>query len=179
MGDSRHYSKVSWREPAIESALRALWAKGLTGTEIGLRFGVSRGAVLAQARRLNLPRRDHLSGRPRRHAQHGEPPGPSAPRPLDGRSSRIHKPKPDAALRQAIAKAPPPITTTVQGHAIDRRFQPGFAGQKARVSVLQLERHHCRFPIDMPDGATWYCGDTRHQNSSYCSAHRARCENHG
>lgn len=179
MGDNRHYSKPNWRDPAIEAKLRKLWAEGLTGRQIGQRFDVSRCAVLAQARRLKLPGRAFLGGRPRKD---GSSPlqrsTPSQPRPIGAKAVKATKPKPDAALRKAIAKAPPPITTGGPGSAIDRRFQPGFAGQKARVSLVELQAQHCRFPIDMPDGATWYCGDTRHQSSSYCSAHRARCENH-
>lgn len=49
---------------------------------------------------------------------------------------------------------------------------PGHADDVARVaSVLDLEEHHCRFPV-RKDG---FCGDRKVSGLPYCEAHVRRC----
>jgi GcrA cell cycle regulator len=59
-------------------------------------------------------------------------------------------------------------------------FRPGYLGQQGRVALVDLKPSHCRFPIDMPADESGkvevrYCGETKEDGSSYCSAHAARC----
>lgn len=54
-------------------------------------------------------------------------------------------------------------------------FADGYHGQKGRVALADLEIHHCRFPVDMPDGAVQYCGLEKEERGSYCPAHAVRC----
>lgn len=46
-----------------------------------------------------------------------------------------------------------------------------------RVTFLQLEPHHCRWPIgDLPD--MMFCGAAREGKSSYCAAHEHKAHNY-
>ena len=54
-------------------------------------------------------------------------------------------------------------------------FADGYNGQKGRVALVDLKTQHCRFPVDMPDGAVKYCGLGKEENGSYCPAHALRC----
>jgi hypothetical protein len=58
-----------------------------------------------------------------------------------------------------------------------KSFVHGFQGQQGRVKLVDLASHHCRFPIDMPNGEVRYCGDTAEDTSPYCRAHALRCFN--
>lgn len=44
--------------PEREMLLRALWADGLSATQIGIRTGFTRNAIISKVRRLGLPYRD-------------------------------------------------------------------------------------------------------------------------
>jgi hypothetical protein len=40
------------------------------------------------------------------------------------------------------------------------------------VSYVNLLSHHCRWPVDGPDGKTWYCGRDRIEGKKpYCATH--------
>ena len=41
------------------------------------------------------------------------------------------------------------------------------------VRMLDLQRHHCRWPLADQHGADYYCGDPRARDKSYCPAHCA------
>ena len=42
------------------------------------------------------------------------------------------------------------------------------------VALVDLQRHHCRFPLEnLPPFS--YCGNPKHGSSSYCEFHRAMC----
>jgi hypothetical protein len=59
-------------------------------------------------------------------------------------------------------------------------FAHGYQGQQGRVALEELERQHCRFPIDMPADdsgkiETRYCGAATEPDGRYCTHHAARC----
>ncbi|WP_108882340.1 GcrA family cell cycle regulator [Anderseniella sp. Alg231-50] len=54
-------------------------------------------------------------------------------------------------------------------------FAEGFAGQAGKLAMADLEDHHCRFPVDQPDGTVKFCADTQQHGSPYCPAHHERC----
>ena len=70
--------------------------------------------------------------------------------------------------------APPPIVGPA-APVYAERFQEGYQGQQGRVSIADLTAETCRFPIDMPKGPVWYCGDAVRRGSAYCEDHAARC----
>ena len=41
------------------------------------------------------------------------------------------------------------------------------------VRMIDLQRHHCRWPLADGLGADYYCGDPRARDKSYCPAHCA------
>ena len=54
-------------------------------------------------------------------------------------------------------------------------FAEGYAGQTGRLAMADLAEHHCRFPVDQPDGSVRFCAQTQQRGSAYCAAHHARC----
>jgi DNA-binding CsgD family transcriptional regulator len=55
--------RPEWPDDRVR-ALRVLWRKGLSTSMIALRLGVSKSAVVAKARRLDLPIRAPQNARP-------------------------------------------------------------------------------------------------------------------
>jgi hypothetical protein len=55
--------RPAWPDSRVR-ALRALWRKGIPSGAIALRLGVSKNAVVAKARRLELPMRAPQNARP-------------------------------------------------------------------------------------------------------------------
>lgn len=83
--------QTDWTEDAI-ATLTELWMKGMSITKIGLRMGISRNAVVAKARRLNMPGRG----------------SPLKQKPLNARISidRLPKPKPAPSVRATCPDGP-------------------------------------------------------------------------
>lgn len=53
----REKRKSPWTDAALVERLCSDWERGFSITEIGVRLGVSRNAVVSKAHRLNLPAR--------------------------------------------------------------------------------------------------------------------------
>lgn len=135
-----------------DALLRELASKGQTAPGIGELIGTSRQQVAYRAKQLRIALE----------------PAPDSAR--SGKSARMHAvpPKPRSPEFERYGNGIPP-------ERVLRIFSPGYLGQKARVGIFELEKHHCRFPIN-DRGTTRYCGRTRITGSSYCSDHSARCE---
>lgn len=43
------------------------------------------------------------------------------------------------------------------------------------IALLDLQIHHCRYPLDDEEGRTFFCGKVKLEDSSYCPEHHARC----
>ncbi len=43
------------------------------------------------------------------------------------------------------------------------------------VALMDLELHHCRYPLDDEAGRTFFCGKAKLDGSSYCPEHHDRC----
>lgn len=135
-----------------DALLRELAGKGQTAPGIGELMGTSRQQVAYRAKQLRValdPALDQIRS---------------------GKSARMHAvpPKPRSPEFERCGNGIPPARVL-------RIFAPGYLGQKARVGIFELEKHHCRFPINHR-GTTRYCGRTRITGSSYCADHSARCE---
>lgn len=68
---------MDWTDEAV-AMLRALWAEGHSGAEIGRRMGCGKNAIVGKAHRLNLPTRPSpiqpkLPTRPERNPRHTLP----------------------------------------------------------------------------------------------------------
>jgi len=83
-----------------------------------------------------------------------------------------------SARRKAARAEVAPAPVLPVGRVFES-FAHGFGGQQGRVALVDLEPQHCRYPIDMEDGSTLFCGDMKEERGSYCPAHAARCYNDG
>lgn len=168
-----------WTEERVEN-LKTLWADGRTCSEIAHRLGggLTRSAVIGKVRRLKLPNRapsgGHSSRRRRaglienytgrslqqslvniEHAVFGE----NRPR-IDLRKSTLR-----ASLGLRIDGLPLPTPKT---------------GDIARVSVMDLKDHQCKWPVGDPAVAgafePLFCGSNREPGKPYCLHHVMRAE---
>ena len=138
--------------PERTDKLKTLWNKGISASLIaGQLGGVSRNAVLGKAFRLKLPMRVAVV----RKAW-------TAPQRRKGPERRretillMPKAKPKSKLAELLAEAiPPPAENDV-----------------ARVSLMDLERHHCRWPVGEPTQG--FCGCKPYPGLPYCEPHARR-----
>lgn len=147
-----------WTEQRIETALK-LWREGLSASLIATQLGgTSRSAVLGKLHRMKV---DLHRDVPRRRKKAGVPRSRKRRQP-----SGLPLPTVQSAFAAALAAAPleplPPMTD-----------KPAPAGQ--RRSLVELEPHHCRWPIgDVSDADFHFCGAQRVSGLSYCLPHARR-----
>jgi GcrA cell cycle regulator len=145
----------SWTQEATDLC-KQYWIDGMSASLIASRMGISRNAVIGKMHRLGLtkcgPRRAKMRPKQLLAIQNTLPLG------------RPRKPK---------------ISPFTGLPVIEDGIGPRFAmpvpqaDDKARVSLADLEPHHCRFiPGEPSDG---YCGLDRVPGSSYCAGHLQRC----
>lgn len=139
--------------PEDTAALIQMWmVDGLTGTQIGAKFGVSRNSIIGKVHRLGLP------PRPKKIRLYGDSPRKRKPQP--------YKPRNDAqkawrALRQrevraAKAEAPRPyVPPPEEPISLD-------------VSLVDLRPGYCKWPHG--DGPFLFCGH-RTEGRPYCPFH--------
>lgn len=132
-----------WDE-ARTSRLTELRAKGWTFGEIANELGVSRSTAIGKANRLGM-----LGRKPRIQKLAKLP-----------RVEKHRKP----AICRPIAFRGPPIAPAEMPRAT--------ADDIARVSLIDLEPHHCRWPCGEPTAG--FCGCPKVPGSSYCEGHLAR-----
>jgi len=145
-------SKAGWSEDRVET-LKRLWTEGQSASQIAAELGgVSRNAVVGKVHRLGLPVRakDRLHRlRSRKRKTKLQPPSASRPRFVE------RKPSPAAALFSAQSEPlPPPAETDI-----------------ARVQLMDLEPHHCRWPAADSPG---FCGCQKVAGLPYCEPHARR-----
>lgn len=142
---------MAWTDERV-ATVRKLWADGLSASQIAMRLGgVTRSAVIGKVWRLGLQGRAPTS-----RLQ-------SAKRP---KSKKQKRPTPFDAMKAALAAAfaaapiePPPMP--------DKS-----APADQRRSLLELEPHHCRWPIgDVREPDFHFCGAQKVAGLSYCLAH--------
>lgn len=152
-------ARHDWSSPTVRADLERRMAGGETAEMIATAYGMSRANVFVVVAK-HLP---HLSFNRRVPVQRG----------------RAEADMQVAAQRASVKREQRNMglgTEPLPALAIMARFAHGYRGQQGRIAITALKDEHCRFPIDMPDGRTRFCGDPRHGNSSYCLHHRARCE---
>ena len=197
-------SLVNW--DAHEAALQELWTKGQTASQIAatLGHGITRNAVIGKIHRLKLQSGLKLA-RPNANRQtavklhapwarnYREPGLVSLSRTKNPDKPGLWQKTFSARQRTAFDLHPEAVELRrlrVEGRVghlapplpridVMLAFADGYNGQQGRVAILDLKDMHCRFPVDMADGAVKYCGLNKEQGGSYCPAHAVRCVGHG
>jgi GcrA cell cycle regulator len=148
-----------WTEARVK-ILRALWADGWTGAQIGKKFGKSRSAILGKIHRLGLMRKT----RP--------PPPPQPATTAPSVAKPITKPKvlPNTmavTLAPRIVPRPRVVVSTA----------PPLVGMRM-LPLLELEANWCRWPEDgdpQVKGISFlFCGSDAVVGEPYCSHHLHR-----
>jgi GcrA cell cycle regulator len=164
----------AWNDERV-ARLKKLWAEGLSASQISFRLGgVTRNAVIGKVSRLGLTKRKSMTRK-------------LAPRPPRSSYPRCNAGLPSPAQGQAASALPPP--EAAPGSPSFSRFN--FRGTErsavelvevpileddpapeARIQVLQLKEHHCRWPIGQPGEAGYgACGRQPLKGQPYCEKH--------
>lgn len=156
--------RFKWTPERI-AVLQRLWKEGLSASEIAEKIsGISRSAVLGKLHRLGLDESDRHTGS------------------ANSASKNRRKPRrrlPDKT-RQSLYGSLATRGGTKSGSSggfrafVQATAEPlpePKAGDVARVaSLLDLEEHHCRFPV-----SSGFCGDQKVSGLPYCEGHARRC----
>ena len=139
-------SGPSWTEDRVE-LLTKLWAEGLSCSQIATELrGLTRSAVIGKVHRLKLPgRKEH-----RAEVRPAKPPRKRYRR--TGFGTYIKKTELIAVPIPAIDDFQIPL--------------------EQRKTLVQLEDHHCRWPVGEPAESTFFfCGADKVENIPYCAGH--------
>jgi GcrA cell cycle regulator len=143
---------MSYWSPIEDDKLRALHASMPVPKckEMGEKIGRSKNSIIGRIRRLGL-------SKPRPSKREG------VKRARKDRVPKLHKPP------MARAPLPPPEPVTVD----DLRIP-----QAQRLTLVELENHHCRWPVSEPGAADFFfCGAPTADLAGgrpYCRAHARR-----
>lgn len=140
----RHPQCFQWTDERVK-AVKKLWGEGLSASLIASRLGgVTRNAVIGKVTRLGLP-----------------------PRSVSVRKiyKPIHARHPMGKVRLKTTLRPPPMES--------KPLPPVQVDDVARVALVDLEPHHCRFPVGEPTKG--FCGLRKIEGTSYCQGHLQRC----
>ena len=150
---------MSWTDDRVE-LLKKYWADGLTCSEIAAKMGgITRNAVIGKVHRLGLGGRS--KDMPRRGGGKKGRPG-AVPKPSPSGNTKLRQ-RGDAAIQPAI-----------DWDAISQDFDKTRLTQGA-LTIAQLERQHCRFPIGDPSTPELrYCGAQSQPGLPYCHHHAQR-----
>lgn len=155
-----------WANEKNVDVLRSMWADGYSASQIAERLGCSRSAIIGKVHRLKI----------------------------EGRVTRIRKSSDPQVQRLDKLRALRRKRTIVNGVVTVKKPKPFVfgAGTKpvildgtlpaandadvARVKLIDLESHHCRWPSsdDPRDPNFGFCGKTVASGLSYCPHHAAR-----
>lgn len=149
-----NYRTSVWDDPAKIAKLRELWERGVSASLIAAQIGgVTRNAVLGKAFRLRLPMRVAVVRkawtRPTRRK------GP------ERRRETLHLvPKPRKSRLAELLCEPLPAAAP---------------DDVARLTLMDLEREHCRWPVGDPkDAGFGFCGCRAYAGLPYCETHVRR-----
>jgi GcrA cell cycle regulator len=142
-----------WHAEAIAD-LRRHWSDGFTASEIATRlerFGkITRCAVIGKVRRLGLESR--------------KPSGPGLAALPKRKRTQQPRQKSLPFILRPLAKQGKPLPAAPMPRQVH--------ADVARVAFLDLESHHCRWPVGEPTQG--FCGCPKVEGLSYCEAHAHR-----
>lgn len=159
-----------WSQERIAD-LKQRWAAKENARQIGAAIGMSRNAVLGKIHRLGLSER--INRKPVHRVEHADKVRSrncgavkEALKAARAREQKIaargnQSPLKNVMLARARAMGELPACDAVE--------LPQEQITHALVALLDLEPHHCRWPIEQ-DGTTMFCGADKHAGA-YCEAH--------
>lgn len=151
----------TWTEDRVQN-LKTLWSdKGLSATQIAIRMGVSRNAVLGKVHRLGLPGRA----------------APRIPEPRRAPAARpkASKPQPRQQLNFRRADTARPSKPDVSLRVISRLVVSKDIPEPLRLDLLDLQQDSCRWIYGDPkEPGFHFCGHAKAAGAPYCSFHAAR-----
>lgn len=168
---------MGWTEERIER-LKTLWARGESATFIAETFGdVTRNGVIGKVHRLGLPYRKTQVrtrcsqvawARPLELVRSAKWKSDRAKATADIKPKQANKPGP-APTPQVSRSTETPAIEKLKAMASIMRETDKPTG---RLGLLDLEPHHCRWPIGMPEDEDFhFCGERKMRGISYCEAH--------
>lgn len=154
----------TWTDDRIEK-LKELWKTGKSAGVIALDLRVSRNAVIGKVHRLGLPLRitnQNLCRQPRSR------------RIVRRREELASSPHFMTSVRSGVILQGPPKIPDASPDITPTAYDLERAGKL--ISLLDLEDHHCRFPIAWPDRlGHGFCGENKVAGQSFCEHHAQRC----
>lgn len=144
--------------PEEKEKITKLYLDGVPMSAIGAQFGVTRGAIAGHIHRMGLTRGKSLS-------------------------QQWHERE---ALKQKKVKEPPKLRV-ISGPRIvpqvKKRIRLKLVDSNTAVTLLELQAHHCRWPIGDPRHSDFrFCGCTRVSDSKneppYCAEHTRAAGRH-
>ena len=162
----------SW-SPADDAILIAERAKNKTCAAIAALIGRTKNAVIGRVSRLIIDGK--MEGKAQNAGRVQKPRADGFANWVEAdRAKKKYAADQARAMRLLRARDAPPPIVGQQAQTLAERFQPGYLGQRGRVSIEELTSATCRWPVDMKRGPVRYCGDTPETGSSYCPHHRER-----
>jgi GcrA cell cycle regulator len=139
-----------WNDERVEE-LKRYWAEGLSASHIAARLGAgTRNAIIGKVHRLGLSGRTTQTAPTKRQ-----------------RAAMVRKDKPNSVK-------PKPNSVSAKPEPVPYVAPLLKADDVARVaSVLDLEAHHCRWPVSHA-GGVGFCGCQKAEGKSYCAGHVSR-----
>lgn len=152
-----HPPQFSWTDEAV-AELKRLHADGLSFGEMAIALVEKFGGVLSRSAAIGKSRRLKLDKWPSHVSEKREP------RPRRQVLTRIE------AYRQRELRRRLRIQDAEDSAGLEATDLPPETSEHA-VSLLQLEAHHCRWPIGDPQSSEFkFCGADKHEGA-YCAKH--------
>lgn len=184
----------------LDERLKSLWGSGLSGSQIGAEFGITRNAVLGRVHRLNIPAREGRPGWPdekigqfTRLWAEKVPAIAMAPqfglcrqevykvarrlglKPRGDEGPRARKKKRFGwvSMPKRIKRAAGVVSRVALVWSLPDE-SIGDIPLKQRKSFMELEPHHCRYPFGTGKDL-YFCGAEKIKGLPYCGNHARLC----
>ena len=144
---------MNWSDEA-EATFRGYYAEGISHGIIAVRMGITRNASIGKAHRLGLEKRA-----PRVRQKPWEKLG------ISERTWQRHRKK-SFPYRGVVVRRRL-IPEADRGEKMTEIVTPVGNGP---LTIVDLEPHHCRFPVEVLGQPMMYCGDPK-ASGSYCARH--------
>jgi hypothetical protein len=164
----------TWSSERMAWLRRLVKIEGLTATEIALRLGCTRNAIIGKCRRLGIALPNAAVGHHAKSQAHKRKQRHKGPRPTIRQALITQE-----AIMVPFA-SPSHVSTSAQ-----HRPEPAQALPLGPCTIMELDRHRCRWPLwdhvsRVPFSEQFYCGEaTAAAGCPYCGEHTRMAYAHG